>query len=43
MEDENMDPYKKITKEMIDGYNDFLDNIYKLFDEIMNILKKSMN
>lgn len=41
MEEENMDPYNKITKEMIEGYNDFLDNIYKLFDEVINEIGKT--
>lgn len=43
MEYEGMDTYKKITRDMADAYKEFLDNIYRLFDEISEELNITIN
>lgn len=39
MKEENMNPYVEITKEMAEGY-ELVPNVFKLFDEVFNELKK---
>ena len=41
MEDENMNPYTQITKEMINGHNNFIENVKKLFENIMKSMEKN--
>lgn len=41
MEEENMNPYTQITKEMINGHNNFINNIEKMFKNIMELIENN--
>lgn len=41
MEEENMNPYTQITKEMINGHNNFINNIEKMFKHIMELIENN--
>ena len=42
MEEENMEPYNKITKEMVKHFDDFLNNVEKLFEQILEELNAKL-